>query len=207
MKTNIYLTFLLALLVTNLYSQNEKIVTLKTSTGFIEGSLMLPEKNLSNSAVLLISGSGPTDRDGNNMGMTNNSLKMLATELSKIGIASIRYDKRGIGKSRDAGPKESDLRFENYINDAKGWIALLKNELKYTKIVVAGHSEGSLIGMVAAQDKNVTKYISIAGAGQAADKILREQLKNQPPSVSMQINSILDDFVKGKMVEIGRAHV
>lgn len=201
MNINIYLTFLLAFLVTNLYSQNEKAVTLKTSTGYIEGSLMLPVKNLSNSVALLISGSGPTDRDGNNMGMTNNSIKMVAVELSKNGIASIRYDKRGIGKSRDAGPKEADLRFENYIDDAKGWIAFLKSELKYKNIVVIGHSEGSLIGMVASQDKNVNKFVSLAGAGQAADKILREQLKNQPPSVTIQVNAILDDMVKGKMVE------
>ncbi len=201
MKTTIYLTFLLTILLTNLYSQNEKAVTLKTSTGNIEGSLMQPEKNLSKSAVLLISGSGPTDRDGNNMAMINNSLKMLAIELSKNGIASIRYDKRGVGKSRDAGLKEADLRFENYINDAKGWIYYLKNDLQYNKVIVIGHSEGSLIGMIASQDKNVNKFVSLAGAGQAADKILREQLKNQPPSVTIQVNAILDDMVKGKMVE------
>lgn len=125
---------------------------------------------------------------------------MLATELSKNGIASLRFDKRGIGKSRDAGLKEADLRFENYINDVKGWISYLKNDLKFSKIIVIGHSEGSLIGMIASQDKNVTKFVSIAGAGQSADKILREQLQNQPPSVTIQVNAILDQFVKGKTV-------
>ena len=89
--------------------------------------------------------------------------------LNKKGIASLRYDKRGIGKSREAGPKEVDLRFENYINDAKGWIYFLKNDFKFSRIIVIGHSEGSLIGMIASQDKNATKYISLAGAGEAAD--------------------------------------
>jgi uncharacterized protein len=197
MKLNIYITALLVLTFLNLHAQEEKIITLKTTTGNLEGTLMLPGKNSTKSVALIIAGSGPTDRDGNNMGMENNSLKMLAIELSKNGIASLRYDKRGIGKSRDAGVKESDLRFENYINDAKGWINYLKNEGKFNRIVVIGHSEGSLIGMIASQDPNVTKFISIAGAGQCADKLIREQLKNQPPAISIAVNSILDNLVKG----------
>ena len=200
MKINFCLTFILSILILNLYSQTEKTVVLKTSTGYIDGSLLVPGRNLTNTVALLISGSGPTDRDGNNSGMVNNSLKMLANELSKQGIATLRFDKRGIGKSREAGMNEADLRFENYINDARGWINYLKNEEKFKNIVVIGHSEGSLIGMVASLDKNVNKYVSLAGAGQAADKILREQLKNQPPSLSIQINSILDDLAKGKTV-------
>lgn len=200
MKIKICFTLVLSILFLNLYSQGEKIVELKTATGNLEGSLLQPEPNTLHTVALIIAGSGPTDRDGNNMGMNNNSLKMLALELKKSGIASLRYDKRGIGKSRDAGLKEADLRFENYINDAKGWILYLKNELKFTRVIVIGHSEGSLIGMIASQDKNVTKFISLAGSGRAADKLLREQLKNQPPSVTIQINEMLNDLVKGKTV-------
>jgi len=125
---------------------------------------------------------------------------MLAQELGKKGIASLRYDKRGIAGSRSAGPKEADLRFDNYVDDAKGWILYLKNDLKFKKIAVIGHSEGSLIGMIASQGTEVNKYVSIAGAGQPADKIIREQFKNQPPSVTIEVNSILDNFVKGKTV-------
>lgn len=182
-------------------AQQNRITVLKTATGELEGTLISPDKNVSRTVALLIAGSGPTDRDGNNQGMTNNSLKMLAEGLSQSGIASVRYDKRGIGKSRSAGLQESDLRFENYINDAAAWCNYLKNGLKFKKVIIIGHSEGALIGMIAAQGKNVDQYISIAGAGQAADKILREQLKNQPPLLSMTINSILDNLVKGKLVE------
>ena len=201
MKLNSYLTVFLVLGFLNLYSQEEKIITLRTVTGNLEGTLMLPGQNSSRSVALIIAGSGPTDRDGNNMGMENNSLKMLASELSKNGIASLRYDKRGIGKSRDAGVKESDLRFENYFNDAKDWINYLRNEAKFNTIVVIGHSEGSLIGMIASQNPNVSKFISVAGAGQCADKIIREQLKNQPPAISIAVNSILDNLAKGKTVD------
>jgi uncharacterized protein len=198
MKT--YLFIVLTLVITNIYGQTEKTVLLKTATGNIEGTLMGPESSTSKTVVLLTAGSGPTDRDGNNPTMKNNSLKMLATELAKNGIASLRYDKRGIGNSKTAGFKEADIRFENYVNDAKEWIIYLKKELKFNNIVVIGHSEGSLIGMIASQGKEVGKFVSIAGAGQTADKIIREQLKSQPPSVTIPSNSILDELVKGKTV-------
>ena len=103
--------------------------------------------------------------------------------------------------SREAGLKETDLRFENYINDVKGWVLYLRNELKFNKVIVIGHSEGSLIGIMASQDNQVTKFVSLAGTGQRADKILREQLRNQPPSMAIQINGILDELVKGKTVD------
>ena len=184
-----------------LYAQTEKTVVLKTATGDLEGSLMQPELNTTNTVALIIAGSGPTDRDGNNPAMKNNSLLMIAAELSKNGIASLRYDKRGIAKSQKAGLKESDLRFENYVNDAKEWIIYLKKALKFKNIIVIGHSEGSLIGMIASQNINVTKFVSLAGAGQPADKLIREQLKSQPPAITIQSNSIMDQLLKGKTVE------
>ena len=201
MKIILIISISLIISLTNLYGQAEKTVSLKTATGNIEGSLMVPQSNAQKTVALIIAGSGPTDRDGNGMGMVNNSLKLLAIELKKNGIASLRYDKRGIAMSREAGLKETDLRFENYINDVKGWVLYLKNELKFNKVIVIGHSEGSLIGIMASQDNQVTKFVSLAGTGQRADKILREQLRNQPPSMAIQINGILDELVKGKTVD------
>ncbi len=201
MKILYCLVLTLLICFSNIYGQTEKIVLLKTSTGNIEGTLQVPEVDGSKTVALIIAGSGPTDRNGNNPSMQNNSLKMLASALSKQGIATLRYDKRGIGKSRSAGPKEVDLRFDHYVNDAKGWVNYLKQELKFSNIVVIGHSEGSLIGTIASQDKSVNKFVSVAGVGQNADKIIREQLKNQPPSITIQVNAILDELVKGKTVE------
>jgi pimeloyl-ACP methyl ester carboxylesterase len=201
MKTKLSAILLLMLPFSYTFGQTEKIVTLKTTTGNLEGTLMLPAPNNPKTVALIIAGSGPTDRDGNNPSMNNNSLKMLANELNKNGIASLRYDKRAIGKSRDAGLKESGLRFEHYINDAIDWINYLNKEQKFNRVIVIGHSEGSLIGMIASGDKNVSKFVSIAGIGQPADKMLREQLKGQPPSMILQINPILDALVKGRTVE------
>ena len=196
------IAFIVGLLISTLvYSQTEVAVTLKTKTGNIEGTLMMPSGKLPVSVALIISGSGPTDRNGNNPMMTNNSLKMLAEELAKKGIASLRYDKRAIGASQKAGVKEADLRFEMYVDDAIDWITLLKKDQSFNQIVVIGHSEGSLIGMIASQDAKVDKFVSIAGAGQSADKIILEQLKSQPPAVLEQTTPILDELVKGNTVE------
>jgi alpha-beta hydrolase superfamily lysophospholipase len=198
MKIILAIFLLFALSAQMIYAQTEKIVTFKTSTGDLEGTLIIPASNSSKTIALIIADSGPTDRDGNNPSMMNNSLKMLASALNKNGIASLRYDKRRIGKSQKAGLKVSDLRFSDYVNDAKMWVLYLKNELKFSSIIIIGQSEGSLIGMIASQDKNVTKFISIAGAGQSADKITREQLKSQPMSVTIPANAILDKLVKAE---------
>lgn len=181
-------------------SQEEEI-TLKTKTGDIKGSLLVPSNSEKVSVVLIISGSGPTDRNGNNPNMTNNSLMMLANELKKNGIASLRFDKRGIGESTSSGMQESDLRFENYVNDVKGWVDLLKESNKFSKIIVLGHSEGSLIGMIASQKAEVEKFISVAGAGNSAGDIIREQLKAQPAVVLNQSLPIIEKLENGEREE------
>ncbi len=179
----------------------EEIVSIETGTGKLEGTLVTGDLKSSKTVALIIAGSGPTNRDGNNPTMINNSLKRLASELAKVGISSLRYDKRGVGKSSSAGLKEVDLRIDNYINDASSWIEYLNNLSRFNKIVVIGHSEGSLIGMVASQKKNVDKFISIAGPGQPIDQTIREQLKAQPPFVLEQSTPILDKLLQGKTVE------
>ena len=177
----------------------ETKISLQTRTGEIHGTLIIPEKSGRVPVALLIAGSGPTDRDGNNPMMKNNSLKILATELAKNGIATLRYDKRGVAESKGASKSESDLRFDDYVSDAKEWIQLLKKDKRFSKVIVIGHSEGSLLGMMAATSAD--KFVSIAGAGQSADKILKEQLKTQPQQVQDMTFPIIDSLKNGKMVE------
>lgn len=174
---------------------------LETKTGNIKGTLLSPESKNPVPVVLIISGSGPTDRDGNNPVMKNNSLKMLAEELLKNNIASLRYDKRGIAESKDAAKDEKDMRFDDLVNDAADWIRLLKKDNHYSKVFVAGHSEGSLIGMIAAKLAEADGFISIAGAGHPADVILKEQLNSQPASFISICYPILDSLKKGKTVD------
>ncbi len=179
------------------YAQ-EQPITLKTPTGDIKGTLSLPQSKKSFPVVLIIAGSGPTDRNGNQTKLQNNSLKMMADSLRSHGIASVRFDKRGIGESVVAGQKESDLRFEAYVEDVKGWIALLAKEKKYSSIIVAGHSEGSTIGMIASIDNQaVNGYISIAGPARAADEMIKEQLMAQPEQVRDMVYPRLDTLKRG----------
>ena len=182
------------------FGQEEEI-TLETKTGDIKGSLLIPSVLEKTAVVLIIAGSGPTDRNGNNPMMTNNSLKMLAKELQKNGIASVRYDKRGIGESKNSGLQEIDLRFEDYVQDVEGWIKLLKEDERFSNIIVLGHSEGSLIGMIASHKQEAKKFISVAGVGIPAGDILRKQLKGQPQFILDESLKIIEKLENGETVE------
>lgn len=202
------LLFLIFLLVTKLtYSKVyidstyvEKEIILETKTGKIYGSLCLPNKQKNTSIALIISGSGPTDRDGNNVSMKNNSLQFLAHELAKKGIASVRYDKRGIGKSVIENLKEENVRFEDFVNDASSWVELLKKDKRFSEVIIIGHSEGSLIGMIASKKTKAEMFVSISGPGDSADKILKKQLALQPDYIKNMTYPIIDSLKSGKIV-------
>jgi pimeloyl-ACP methyl ester carboxylesterase len=184
-------------------SKSEAAV-LDTPGGKLQGTLELPARGAGPfPVVLIISGSGPTDRDGNSPAFTgpNNSLKYLAEGLAAEGIASLRYDKRGIAASVAAGKAEADVRFDDYIEDAVLWGQRLRADKRFSALVVAGHSEGSLIGMVAAQRLGADGYVSVAGAGRRIDLVLLEQLKPRlPPAMYEQTVAVLKSLSEGKTV-------
>ena len=201
MKRIILLILPLLFFSNTLFSQSkEETIELVTKTGTIKGTLLIADSTKTTPIVLIIAGSGPTDRNGNNPMMTNNSLKMLAEGLAKKGIASLRFDKRGIAESKDAGNKEEDLRFETYINDVKDWCNLIKKDIRFKDLIVLGHSEGSLIGIMASQEKQVDKFISLAGSGFPAGEILSQQLKEQQPLVWELSAPIIAKLEKGELV-------
>ena len=201
MRTKIMTLFLLMLTGSLSAQVTGEPITLETGTGRIEGTLLCPAGVKKLPVVLIIAGSGPTDRNGNSPMMTNNSLKMLAEGLFEKGIAVARYDKRGIAESKDAGLQESDLRFESYVKDAEEWVDWLKKDSRFSEIHILGHSEGSLIGMMAAQKGEVRKFISIAGVGSPAGEILREQLKAQPPMVLQMALPYIEKMERGETDE------
>ncbi len=143
--------------------------------------------------VVIIAGSGPTDRDCNSsLGIKTNAYKMLANTLSQHGISSYRYDKRGIGKS--TLPIESDLVISTYVNDV---ISILKHlSSDFEEIILLGHSEGALIGSIASLDENVHSFIAVCGVSESVDKIIIDQLKSIPNlamSAKKHINEIMND--------------
>jgi len=184
----------------SIFSMSE--IILKTSTGDISGTLTIPALAKVSPIVIIIAGSGPTDRDCNSpFGLKTNAYKMLSEGLAENGISTLRFDKRGIGKSQKAMTSKSDLRFETYINDVVSWITLLKTDNRFSKIILLGHSEGSLIGIIAAEQSDISGFISVAGLGKPADKILQDQVKSLlPPQLLEESNKILDSLKAGKTV-------
>jgi pimeloyl-ACP methyl ester carboxylesterase len=184
-------------------SLKESPVLLKTLSGSISGTLTTPV-NVSGKipVVLIIAGSGPTDRDGNSakLGLNGNTYKMLANELGKNNIATLRYDKRLVGQSVST-TKEKELRFEDYVDDAVGLINQLSEDQRFSKVIVLGHSEGSLVGILSIRDQPVNAFISVAGAGRSADIIVTEQMKSQPKYVADNFKTMLDSLKKGKFTE------
>lgn len=183
----------------------EQSITLDTGSGILYGSIVTPAGTSSPvPVVLLIAGSGPTDRNGNSKLLpgNNDSLKMVAENLAMSGIASLRYDKRGIGQSQSAVTQESALRFDTYVEDAAKWIDLLRKDPRFAIVVVAGHSEGSLIGMLASQQTRADGFISIAGPAQKASDVIRTQLAGKlPEALAQQNESILLTLERGATVE------
>lgn len=165
----------------------------------IFGALTLPEQTGKKvPVVMIIAGSGPTDRDGNQgSSVKTNTYLMIADSLKKAGIASVRYDKRGVGASLGSIEKEEDVRFEDEINDAAGFIKILKQDSRFSKVYVLGHSEGSLIGMVAANKEKPAGFISVAGAGERIDKIIEQQLSMQSSTLTEKATIILDSLAAG----------
>ena len=186
----------------NRYGYFEMDQSVQTPTGELYGTLTVPILKGTFPVALIIAGSGPTDRNGNNPQMKNNSLLLLAHELAAQGIASIRYDKRGIGASKDALLSEENLRFENYSEDAKAWAAQLKADPRFDKLIVMGHSEGSLLGLLACEQADV--FVSLAGAGRPIDVILKEQLAVQLKGKKKLLRAAdegLSKLKKGELVE------
>ena len=159
----------------NGYAQNTIAQDLRISD-YIEGTLLSPNSKTSTLAII-IPGSGPNDRDGNQNFVKNNSLKYLAEDLTNNGIATFRYDKRALTMLKKGASEKQikQLRFSDFVNDTKKVIDFFVKRNRYNNIYIIGHSQGSLVGMLAITE-NVTGFISIAGAGKSIDKIITEQI-------------------------------
>ncbi len=202
MKKLLYILILIA--SSAAFSQNNPLFKTENIAinSLLNGTLYTPLKqNNATKLVILIAGSGPTNRDGNQIGLTNNSLKLLAESLVNNGIAVYSYDKRIFAQMASGKLDEASLTFDNFIDDAKAVILYFKNQKKYHSITVAGHSEGALIGMVAANG-NADAYISIAGAGRPIDEVLLEQIGKQAPFLKEEVEKNVASLKSGNTFEL-----
>ena len=161
---------------------------------FTDGTLTLPTEEYNKYLIIFIQGSGPTDRNGNQPMLQNDGIKKIARELAGNGIASFRYDKR-IFKAQKLQLSEKDMIFEDFVEDAKNVVMHFRKEKKFSNIIIAGHSEGSLIGMLAAQE-DADAFISLAGAADPIDEIITEQVTNMAPELGASARSAFDDLAK-----------
>jgi uncharacterized protein len=203
MKNVIFFSFLLVISFTAIARRPmpQRFVTTNLSIqNKLFGTLVTPRNGSNYPLVIIVPGSGPTDRNGNNaMGLTTDCYKKLSDSLAMNGIASFRSDKRGVAESTDSNMNEGDLIFETYITDTKAWIVeLKKSDFTFSKIILAGHSEGSLIAMCAMTDADA--YISIAGISYGAATTLKTQLKGKLGTLEPMVYKQLDSLKNGMSV-------
>lgn len=179
-------------------------VRLEIEAGTLHGTLDLPAARGPLPVVLIIAGSGPTDRDGNQPKrlLFNDSLKQLARGLAGRGVAVLRYDRRGVGESAAAQPTEEGLVVERFAEDAAAWVDFLRADGRFSTVAVAGHSEGSLVGLLAAKRSKVDAFVSLAGPGRSFPDVLREQLaKNLAGDAKALGLQVVDELAAGRTVD------
>jgi uncharacterized protein len=156
---------------------SEEIIYKGKTTGLNYGATFTyPKKGKAFKTVILITGSGPQDRDETILG--HKAFAVIADYFTKKGTAVLRIDDRGVGKSTGDFNKSTSLDFANdveeHINYLKG-----RSEVDPSKIGLCGHSEGGLIApIVAARNKNVAFIISMAGPAEPIKSLMIDQTQN-----------------------------
>lgn len=156
--------------------------------------------------VLIIPGSGPTDRDGNNpVGITAAPYRLLANALAAKGVSSVRIDKRGLFGSKAAVADPNKVTIADYAADTHSWISAIQQRTDAKCVWVLGHSEGSLIALAAAQQpEGICGVISVSGAGRRLSDVIREQLRSNPANAPVLDSAMtaLDALEKGEHVDV-----
>ncbi|OYY13266.1 MAG: hypothetical protein B7Y70_02755 [Rhizobiales bacterium 35-68-8] len=150
-------------------------------------------------AVLLIAGSGPTDRNGNGPAIATDLYRQLALGLAGAGYRVLRYDKRGVGASAALVRREEDLRFNHYVEDAALALASLRARSDTDAVFLAGHSEGASVAIRTAAQSPVDGLVLMAGPGRRLDAILADQFRamNLPDAMLGRALAILSTVAAG----------
>lgn len=190
------ISVLLVFITLNFYAQ-ETTYTSKDIpiSKFVDGTLLTPNDGATTLAII-IAGSGPTDRDGNQNFLKTSNLKKLAIALTNSGIATFRYDKRIVKQIRQNNV-DPNIMFDDFVNDAIEVTNYFKKQNTYKKIYIIGHSQGSLIGLLAAKDR-ADGFISLAGAGQTIDNVITEQVNKTAPMFTEDTKRVFGILKEGK---------
>lgn len=200
------LTSLAAIIAAPAVAQTAEM-TIGDGAGQLHGTLLAPAAPATGAEpVLILAGSGPTDRDGNNpLGVRAAPYRLLAEALAGRGITTLRVDKRGIAASAAAMPSEADLRVQAYAEDARAWAAALRERTGARCVWLLGHSEGTLHALLAAQRVDgICGLILVSPVGRKLGDIIREQLQANPANAPILPDAlrILGELEAGRTVPV-----
>ncbi|MBR8135851.1 alpha/beta hydrolase [Burkholderia cenocepacia] len=155
--------------------------------------------------VLIVPGSGPTDRNGNGPnGLQASTYRLLAEGLLGQGIASVRIDKRGMYGSASAIAEADDVTIDDYAADVRAWVAAIRARTGARRVWVLGHSEGGWVALSAArQTADIRGLILVSTPGRPLGQVLTQQLRSNPANAAVLGNamSILESLEAGKTVD------
>jgi pimeloyl-ACP methyl ester carboxylesterase len=177
--------------------------------GPLKGTMLSPASGRT-PIILIIPGSGPTDRDGNSpLGVRASTYRLLAEGLATRGIGTVRIDKRGMFASSAAVADANAVTIDDYVADVGSWTAVIRKQTGVPCVWVLGHSEGGLVALAAAQKvTDICGLVLIAAAGQPLGQLLREQLRANPANAPIlnQAMAAIDALEAGKRVDFTSLH-
>lgn len=178
-------------------------------SGPLKGTL-LSRPNVREPVVLIIPGSGPTDRDGDSpSGLKAASYRLLAEALADKGVASVRIDKRGMFASAGAVADANDVTIDAYASDVHAWVKTIRQMTGARCVWVLGHSEGGLVALAAARKSaDICGLILVAAAGRPLGTVLREQLASNPANAALldQADATISALEAGRRVDVATLH-
>jgi pimeloyl-ACP methyl ester carboxylesterase len=174
----------------------------KIRVGFIDAVLTVPPDVERPPVVLLIAGSGSTDHDGNGPQAKPATLKKLSEQLVARKIATLRYDKRGAGGWKPDYGRPEDFRFTQFVDDATALVNYLRGTRKFSRVVLAGHSEGGLVAILTARRVPVDRLVLLVTAARRQGDLVKAQLeKKLPPEKLEPIVKAIDAIMAGQIVD------
>ena len=141
--------------------------------GALSGVMLRPET--STASILIIPGSGPTDRDGNNrLGVKGSPYKLLAEGLARKGLTTVRVDKRGMFGSSRAVSDANAVTISDYAGDVHAWVKVIREQTGVPCVWVAGHSEGGLVALASSRNPDgLCGLILMSSPGRPVGDVLR----------------------------------
>ena len=184
------------------------VVTVPGPNGNLEGTLV--NAGAKAPVIVILPGSGPTDRDGNNsLGVKAAPYRMLAEALAERGVSTVRADKRGLFGSKAAIADPNKVTIADYAADAYRWATHARSSTSAACAWLLGHSEGALIALAAAQNpEGLCGIILVAAPGRKLGDVLREQLRGNPANAPILDSALaaIDSLEAGRPVDTAGMH-